>query len=185
MNQAGPGRARWRGWGTGRLGLVLVLKWPGEKSVGLPEAEAGAITSTPSPQAGEEDFQEVTPEKAAWVQTSASGWLSTNSGQVPISWKDHWACGVERRPTEVLKSQVALCPHRLGRSAREPVCRNACSLEHVYTGVFWVTGLSLDPFLPHWGLASLAGPGILAGPGRALTRGGRLGGVMWKVDQAA
>lgn len=39
-----------------------------------------------------------------------------------------------------------------GSAEAQGTCVHACtcSLEHVYTGVFWVTGLSLEPFLPHW-----------------------------------
>lgn len=105
----------------------------------------------------------MTPREAAWVQTSASGWLSTNSGQVPISTgKITGPVGVGGGGQQSFKtpggsvSSLALPKHK-------GTCVHArtCSLEHVYMGVFWVTGLSLDPFLPHWGLASWLG---LAGP---------------------
>ena len=104
VNQAGPGRSQVERMGhwKARLQVLVPRSGPSEKSVGLPEAEAGAITSHPFPTGWRRGLQEVTPREAAWVQTSASGWLSTNSGQVPISaGKITGPAGVGgRRPTE-------------------------------------------------------------------------------------
>lgn len=110
----------------------------------------------------------MTPKEAAWVQTSASGWLSTDSGQVPISpGRITGPAGVGGGGEGVGGQESFKTPggsaSSLARPKHKGTCVHAytCTLHHVYTGVFWVTRLSLDPFLPHWGLASCLG---LAGP---------------------
>ena len=137
VNQAGPGRSQVERTGhwKARLRVFVPGSGPSEKSVGLPEAEAGAITSHPLPHRLEKRTSGSDPQRGS-LGPDFSLWLAVHQLRPSphIRWKDHWACGGGgEAANRVLKSQVALCPHRLGRSIREPVCTHARVAWSMYT----------------------------------------------------
>ena len=104
VNQAGPGRSQVEraGHWKARLRVLVPGSGPSESSVGLPEAEASAITSHPLPRRLEKRTSGSDPRRGS-LGPDFSLWLAVHQFQPSphIRWKDHWACGGGGRwPTE-------------------------------------------------------------------------------------
>uniref|UniRef100_A0A8C6D770 Cation channel sperm-associated protein 1 n=3 Tax=Pecora TaxID=35500 RepID=A0A8C6D770_MOSMO len=95
VNQAGPGRSQMERAGHWKARLRALVPGSGlsESSVGLPEAEAGAITSHPLPGRLEKRTSGSDPQRGS-LGPDFSLWLAIHRlwPSPHILWKDRWAC---------------------------------------------------------------------------------------------